>query len=339
MWAVVQHSSGGYAQFSDTDLSVYEEFFREYPNLIGFSYAEQFWGYDDPNDPLSPKWVDRISHFADLLELCNQYGGYLLVSWCGNQWSPPINPIGMLKRNPEFAEACRKYTENYLLFEKYTQTAYQLDMESICLGSYLSGYSGQYGIRYDDTGWTNPDGQHADFSMATAGAVHLEHMMLTGETMVDGPELIWTQCFKEVGSGTTNDGFTTRRWDTFPQFDNVNIDLFRKVLDGTVRIPTREEVIERTKFVVVNDVNLGNVDDIYSSPETLFEGLYSFPGNLRDNKSFFKTSGRYPTIPTVFDLDDELANSFAVQIDKIDFAAHVHHAADSDDAGFRCARN
>ncbi len=318
MWAVVQHSSGGYAQFSDTDLSVYEEFFREYPNLIGFSYAEQFWGYDDPSDPISPKWTDRIAHFANLLELCNQYGGYLIVSWCGNQWSPAINPIGMVKRNPEFAEACRKYTENYLLFEKYTQTGYQLDMESICLGSYLSGYSGQYGIRYDDTGWTDPDGEHADFSMATAGAVHLEHIMLTGETMVDGPELIWTQCFKEIGTAATNDGFTTRRWDTFPQFDNVNIDLFRKVLDGTVRIPTREEVIARTKYVVVNDVNLGNVDDIYSSPETLFEGLYSFPGNLRNNKSFFKTSGRYPTIPTVFDLDGELANSFAVQVNKSD---------------------
>ncbi len=29
MWTVIQHSSGGYAQFSDSDLTVYEEFFNE----------------------------------------------------------------------------------------------------------------------------------------------------------------------------------------------------------------------------------------------------------------------------------------------------------------------
>jgi len=98
MWAIVQPSSGGYSQFSDFDMSVYEEFYRDYPNLIGFNYCEQFWGYDSQTDPLSPVWSDRIAHFADLLELSNRYGGYLVVSWCGNQWSPNINPIGFKLR-------------------------------------------------------------------------------------------------------------------------------------------------------------------------------------------------------------------------------------------------
>jgi hypothetical protein len=255
MWATVQHASGGYAQFSDHDLTVYNELYRDYPNLIGINYAEQFWGYDDPNDPLSPKWMDRITHFANMLELSNRYGGYLIVSWCGNQWSPPINPIGMLKRCPAFAKACETYTENYLLFEKYTQESYQSDMESLCLGAYLSGYSGNYGIRYDDTGWTDATGTHANFSMATGTAVHLEHMMLTGSTMIDGPELIWTQCFRETNRQSTTNGYTKRNWESFPQFSNVTVDAFRKILDGTVRIPTREEVINRTKYVIVNDVN------------------------------------------------------------------------------------
>mgnify|MGYP002145372220 CR=1 FL=1 len=185
--AIVQPSSGGFSQFSDSDLSVYEEFYRDYPNFIGFNYAEQFWGYDSTTDPLSAKWTDRINHFADLLKLSNQYGGYLVVSWCGNQWSPNINPIAMVKRIPAFAAACRDYTENYILCEKYTQQSYQSDMESVCLGAYLSGYSGQYGIRYDDTGWTDTAGTHASFTMATAGAPVLEHGMLTGETVIDGP--------------------------------------------------------------------------------------------------------------------------------------------------------
>lgn len=315
MWAVVQHSSGGYAHFSDFDLSVYEEFYQEFPNLIGFSYAEQFWGYDDSTDPLSPAWNDRITHFANLLELSNRYGGYLVVSWCGNQWSPSINPIGMLKRNPRFAETSRKFTENYILCEKYTQQSYILDMESVCLGAYLSGYSGQYGIRYDQTGWSDPNDGN-DFILATGGAAHLEHIMLTGQTVIDAPELIWTQCFQELNTASTTEGYTERRWDIFPQFENVSVDLFRKILDGTIRIPSRQEVIDRTKMVVINDRNSGSSDEIYSTPETLFEGLYRMDddGNLKDNHSFFKKTGRYPTIPTVFQLDDEPASSFQVKV-------------------------
>lgn len=323
MWTTVQVASGGYAQLSDFDLSVYEEFFKDYPNFIGFNYAEQFWGYDDPNDKLSPKWMDRMTHFANLLKVCNKYGGYLIVSWCGNQWSPPINPIGMMKRNPAFAASCEKYTENYILCEKYTQQSYQSDMESICLGSYLSGYSGNYGTRYDDTGWTDPTGEHKNFTMATAGAVHLEHCMLTGATVIDGPELIWTQCFRETNRKSTTDGYSMRDWETFPQFNNVSVDIFRKIIDGTIRIPSRHEVIDRTKYVIINDVNTGSGNDMYSTPQTLFEGLYRMDGDgsYENNKNFFKKTGRYPTIPTVYNLDDEIAKSFEFQVKRSDYSS------------------
>lgn len=164
VWAMIQPSSGGFSHFSDFDLTVYEEFYRDYPNLIGFNYCEQFWGYDSTTDPLSARWTDRINHFANLLELSSRYGGYLVVSWCSNRWSPNINPIAMLKRVPAFAAACRQYTQNYILCEKYTQQSYLYDMESLCLGAYLSGYSGQYGIRYDVTGWTDANGDHSNFT-------------------------------------------------------------------------------------------------------------------------------------------------------------------------------
>lgn len=323
MWAVVQLASGGFAQFSDFDLSVYEEFYNDYPNLIGFNYAEQFWGYDDANDPLSPKWSDRMAHLANMLELGNRYGGYLVVSWCGNQWSPSINPIGMLKRTPAFVEASEMYSDNYILFEKYTQQSYQSDMESLCLGAYLSGYSGNYGIRYDSSGWTDVDGENTNFTMASGGAPHLEHIMLTGQTVIDGPELIWTQCFRETERKKTTNGYFMRNWETFPQFNNVTVDIFKKILDGTIRIPSRQEIIDRTKFVIINDDNMGNSDNIYSSPETLFEGLYRMDGdgNLRNNKTFFKKTGRYPTVPTVFKLYDDVANSFDYKIKRSDFSS------------------
>ncbi len=330
MWAMIQPSSGGFTQFPDGEMEVFEEFYRDYPNLIGFNYCEQFWGYDDPSDPLSPAWTDRFKHLAELLKMSRRYGGYVTVSWCGNQWSPPINPIGMLKRVPEFEEACRSYTENFILCEKYTQQSYQHDMESLTLGYYLSGYSGNYGIRYDDTGWTNVDGVHDDFILSTGGAPHLEHAMLTGQTVIDGPELIWRENFRETSRVITTDGYSARNWETFPQFDNFSIDLFRKILDGTARIPTREEVVARTKVAIINDVNSGNPDAIYSTPASLFEGLYQMDstGNLRENYTFFKKTGRYPTIPTVYALDDELAKSFEVQVLKSDYESKWPTVAD-----------
>ena len=319
MWSCVQIASGGIAHLPDDDLTLYDEFFRDYPHFLGFNYAEQFWGFDDVNWV----WEKRMTHFADLLQMSNKYGGYLFVSLCWNRWGQSLNPIGMLKRVPEFAEACRKYTENYVVFDKHTQAGFLSDREGMSLGAYLSGYAGQYGIRYDGTGWTGPDPDADDnaWTTATGTAPHLEHMLLTGLTVMDGPELIWTEDFYETNRKNIDNGYQTRNWAKFPQFDNEYMDLFRKVIDGTVRIPTREEVINRTKYVIIHDVNLGSSDDIYSSPETLYEGLYRMDsdGSWADNKSFFKKTGRYPTIPTVFDLDGDLANSFEYQIKKSEY--------------------
>jgi hypothetical protein len=324
MWAVVQVASGGMTQFSDNDLSVYQELYRDYPNLIGFNYAEQFWGFGKLGDPVSASWISRMNHLTKLLELSDRYGGYLIVSWCGNQYTPVINPIGMLKRVPAFATACQKYAKNYILCEKYTTVSYQHDMESLTLGAYLSGYSGNHGIRYDNTGWTDSTGTHtlSSFTMGTMAAPVLEHVMLTGQTVIDGPELIFTQCFKETDVLNTTNGYFTRNWQTFPQFNNVSVDLFRKVLDGTVRIPSRQEVIDRTKVVIVNDVSSGTNDQVYSSPETLFDGLYRMDasGNYSNNRNFFKKTGRYPAIPTVYQLTDSAANLFQVKVNKSVYA-------------------
>jgi hypothetical protein len=319
MWAMVQCASGGYARFSDLDLTQSEEFFRNYPNFLGFNYAEQFWGFDEA-DPLSSKWSDRMNHFADLLQLSNKYGGYLVVSWCGNEWGQSINPIGMLKRNAAFASACQRFNQNYILCDKYTQAGYLNDQESLCLGAYVSGYSGQYGIRYDGTGWTDAVGLNQNFTLATGIAPHLEHLLLNGATVIDGPEIIWTECFKSMGTSTTVDGFTRRNWTTFQHFDNIQVDMFRKILDGTIRIPEKREVINRTGYVVVNDVASGTDNEVYCSPQTLFDGLYAMNGesNYQYNHSFFKKSGRYPTIPTVYKLNvsDSLSNTFRYPLNK-----------------------
>lgn len=334
VWAMIQQASGGIHHFpeysQDNDMKVWEEFYRDYPNFLGFNFAEQFWGFDDPNDPYSASWADRITTFTKLMEMSHKYGGYLLMSWCGAYYGAGINPVAIFKRNAAFASICSQYPQNFILCEKFTSRYGFYDIESTSLGAYLSGFSGQYGIRFDETGWTGLDGESdgdADdsFPVAAGTAPVLEHVMLTGQTVIDGPELIMNQCSREISTGTTSDGYTTRQWEFFPQFYNVSMDMFRKVLDGTVRILNRQEVIDRTKLVVVNDVSSGSDQDKYSAPMSLFDGLYrndtfSDPNLMLWNRSWFKKTGRYPAIPTVYQLADDKSNSFQVKVNKSAYA-------------------
>lgn len=330
VWAMVQPSSGGFSHFKDVSLysqfegddkvRVYDEFFREYPNFLGFNYCEQFWGYDDQ---FSVSWLQRVAHWTQLLKLTHKYGGYLVVSFCGNTWSANIDPIALVKRNPDFAQVAKLCPENFIMCEKYTTQTGFFNVESMCLGTWLSGFAGQYGIRFDQCGWTEEVGQNGDkdFPPAAGALPIIEHVMLTGQTIIDGPELIWQQCFTETGVVSVGNGYQSRNWECFPQFININIDMFRKIIDGTIRIPSRQEVIDRTKFVILQDVYSGDDNAQYCAPKNLYEGLYlrDDDGNLWDNKCYFKKTGRYPTIPVVFELCDEAANSFAYKINQSGF--------------------
>lgn len=327
-WAMIQPASGGPCHFpdygvdEDLENTIFGEFFREYPNFLGFNYCEQFWGYDGVEFPYAPSAQDRYRHFANLLELTNKYGGYLVVSWCGNQWSPGINPIAMLKEIPEWEEACANYSENFILCEKYTQHSYIRDMESLVLGTWLAGYCGNFGIRYDETGWTG--GTTDDYTMSTGLPIYFERMVLNGATVIDGPELTPQDCILEGDAAETEDGFTTRTWYNTDAFDNVAMDSFMKMIDGTFRIPTRDEVIDRTKVIIVNDVTNGDIDAKYSTPVDLFKGLYETEndGGLRDNYDLYKSTGRYPTIPMSHTLSNDLSYDFEIVVNKSEYKTY-----------------
>lgn len=351
VWCMVQPASGGQCHLPDYDSSgnivnfpnknefvahadddyentIYAEFFRDYPNFIGFNYSEQFWGFETESFPVTP--VQRYQHFAKLLQLCNKYGGYLNINWCANYWSAPLNPIAMLKRCPEWKSACEKYSANLQLEEKYTQSSFIQDVESEVLGAYLSGYCGNFGVRYDETGWTDSNysgsGQASkdQYRQTTGLPIHLERMAFNGATIIDGPELVWADDFGETWGGKKDsEGYTCRDWFIRDQYVNPTLDFFRKVIDGTVRIPTRQEVIDRTKVVAIQDVNSGSDHDKYSTYPSLFEGLYRMPtdGNLDKNRNLYKSTGRYPTIPTVYALRDDIAKSFKVQIKQSEMAS------------------
>ena len=350
IWCMIQPSSGSQCHFPDYDSSgnmvsfpnkgnfvshadadyentIYAEFFRNYPNFIGFNYCEQFWGFEQDDFPIT--CPQRYQHFASLLKLCNKYGGYLDISWCGNEWSPNINPLAMLKQVPSWEEACRNYSQNLILEEKYTQASYIADVESLVYGYYVSGYCGNFGIRYDETGWTDSTwsgtgpSSKDQFNQATGLPIYLERMVKNGATVIDGPELVTVDDFKETYGYTDSEGYHVRDWAMYDQFQNVPMDFMRKIVDGSIRIPTREEVIENTKVAIIHDVNSGWNDDKYSTYPSLFEGLYRMngDGNLKDNHNLYKSTGRYQTIPTVYALRDNLAKSIPVQVKQSQIAS------------------
>ena len=324
MWFSCQFSSGGYVHVPDDDMATYEYFFKQFPNFLGWNFAEQFWGFDEP-DKASASSEGRWELFARLVEMSHKYGGFLTISWCGQGYHYNTNPIAELKRCPQFLRVCQKYPEAILFLYKYTAGGDYYCAESTCFGPFISGLTKNYGVRYDTCGWDDAlstlygEGHGMSVPGAAGIGTVMEQTCINGATVWDGPELTWQECFHEL-EGTTIDGYQQRNWEHLPNLDGVWIDVFRQILNGTMYIPTREEVVGETKVVVVNDVNTGIEEEMYATWPDLYDGLYrqDDPMNvntwLGDNFCYFKSTGRYRAIPMVTDLYDDLARQIPVQV-------------------------
>ena len=328
LWFTCQPASGGHTHIQDNDLETFEYFYKRFPNFLGWNYAEQFWGFDEAGDRSSSTQASRIALFAKLVPMAHKYGGFLTVSFCGNVWSHPLNPIGMLKRNKDLMDACKQYPEAILWLYKYTTSSCFYNNESVTFGPFISGLAKNYGVRYDNCGWNGAlgallgDGHGSKYPIAAGIGTVMEQTAVNGGAVWDGPELIWTADFQNLNN-TTVSGYSRRNWGTFPGFDNAWIDMFRKIIDGTLRIPSREEVVENTKIVVINNVTSGNDEQKYAAWGDLYDGLYKQTdpfnrgnGQWMDNFCYFKSTGRYAAIPIVTGLYDDAANAIPVKVNK-----------------------
>lgn len=319
VWATIQTASGYKQALPDTHTpgDIYEYFYKTYPNFVGYNYAEQCWGF-----PSEAHFDERLRLFADLMMLGKKYGGYLIQSNAQTMNQPQFNAIAMLKRSRSFRAACKLYPEHYITLEKYTTSRGFYDVESACLGTFLSGYAGNYGIRFDDCGWTYWGARSKKHFPDALGIIPtIEHAIFTGQTVVDGPELTWTIAIGGDGVLRKDDGYRSKNFKLFPNFSNNNLDFFRKAIDGSFRIPTREEVIERTKVIFVNDATTGDNRNKYSTERTLFTGLYAVDGEWDNNNNWTKRTGRYPTIPTTFMIGADETGGFDVVVNKANFNA------------------
>jgi hypothetical protein len=312
IWATIQPASGYFCNFSDTALDDYEYFYK-YPNFLGWNFAEQNWGF-----PTLQDYITRLDLFTNLLKIANKYGGYLMVSNflpLGNN----SNAVGKLKMLPSFTAACKAYKENNVVLDKFTSSSGYYDNESGNLGTYLSGYCGNYGIRFDECGWTTST--TTVFPESSGSVAVLEHFMLTGATITDGPELTWAQAIKQVSAVTnSSDGYTSKKFEVYDQFSNISIDNFRKIIDGTVPILSKEEVIARTKIAFVNDINDGDGWATCNTSQSLFTGLYAMDGEWSENKTWFKKTGRYPSIPMVINGGEYETGAFDTVVFKSKYA-------------------
>ena len=124
--------------------ATYEYFFKRYPNFLGWNFAEQFWGFNETDNPASANDVERIALFAKLVEMSHNYGGLLTISFCGNIWSHHLNPVGMLKRNADLMQASKDYPEAILWLYKYTTSSCFYNNESVCFGPFVAGLTKNY---------------------------------------------------------------------------------------------------------------------------------------------------------------------------------------------------
>ena len=342
MWFTCQPASGGHTHIQDNDLETFEYFFKHFPNFLGWNYAEQFWAFGDAGDLSSMTKSSRWNLFADLVEMSHRYGGFLTVSWCGGIYHFDTDPIAELKSEPRFLEACKKYPEAMLFLYKYTHCSSFYNNESVCFGPFISGLTKNYGVRYDNCGWNDmttkiyldkhPEisSQYGDKAFDKAGELKkmkypgaagigtvMEQTCVNGGAVWDGPELIWTEDFQNLGD-TNVDGYTRRNWGTFDNFKGIWLDMWRKIMDGTMYIPTREEVVQKTQAVIIHDA-----DNDFKVPDALYDGLYKVndPGNRGDgrwenNLWYLKSTGRYGAIPMVTGLYDDVANKIKVQVKK-----------------------
>ena len=329
IWFSCQPASGGHTHIQDDDMVTFEYFFKQFPNFLGWNYAEQFWGFDESGDLSSSTQTSRWALFARLVEMSHKYGGFLTVSFCGNIWSHPLNPLGEMKRTPALLEACRKYPEAILWLYKYTTSSCFYNNESVTFGPFISGLAKNYGVRYDNCGWNGAmdallgEGHGKKYPAAAGIGTVMEQTSVNGGAVWDGPELTWREeCFHEVGQSTV-DGYKRRNWQRFPNFNGVWLDMFRQIINGTMYIPTREEVVEKTKVVIINDINNGSDEDKYATWGDLYDGLYKQTdpfnrgnGQWMNNYCYFKSTGRYGAIPMVTGLYDDAAKQIPVQVKK-----------------------
>src|SRR5205823_1486167 len=120
VWCMFQCASGDANTMNNLNIADYETLYQKYPNLIGFAFAEQNYGFVTTSSQFGPSsFSDRLELFAQLLQLGNKYGCFLysseMQSSGGNRG---FNMMAKLKGNLDFRNATVTYLTNFIIGDK-----------------------------------------------------------------------------------------------------------------------------------------------------------------------------------------------------------------------------
>lgn len=216
---------------------------QQYSVLIGFNAAELYnsiswYGATEGN---------HSQYIADVLNMVSNYGGYFY--WTDtNVFGTNGTMMDWIQNNANLITAMRNHKENVIISykESYTESS----TEGLALGLFLAGLAGNWGISSDWWRW-ELNGNEEVFGSVHSGDSAWQQTLSYPEAMY-GMDLV-----RSVSEGATVFNFEGGYYSTAnngrqtPILTSIVQPLFEKLLDGTIHIPSRQEVLDKNQFAYI----------------------------------------------------------------------------------------
>ena len=280
---MVQAINGETKNSTAIPISWFEGLMQNYTALKGFNAAELY---------NSVPWYgqaegDHSQYLADLLNMTSQYGGQFVWSDT-NIFSTNGTVLDWIQNNTNLINAMRAHKDNFSFIYKESYTDRTTD--SVGLGLFLAGLAGNWGTSSDwwhwqlagygelFGGWNNANSYWKQIFTFPESMYVMDMIRAASEgATVFKSEAGWYS--------TSNQGRLT------PGYVNATLPYLNKIIDGSIRIPTRAEVLAKNKFAYIG--------------RPAFNVPY-----VSDYSQIFMKTGRYgiiPLLPTNLNVS-ELAN-------------------------------
>ncbi|GMQ58872.1 hypothetical protein AN1V17_32680 [Vallitalea sediminicola] len=254
-------------------ISFLEELIQKYSCVIGLNGAELY---------NSIKWYgesegNHSQYLADLVNMVSNYDAYFM--WTDtNIFGTNGTIIDWIENNQNLINALRTHRDNFIMI--YKESYGSLNTDSVLLGLWLSGLASNWGISSDWWHW-QVDGYQKLFGEPRTLFTGGWKMPLTW------PESLYVSSILRGMSEGATCFFSEASFYSVslhgkhtPAFTNAIMPLWSKIIDGTYKIPSKQEVLDKNKFTYVGNTG-------YSVP---YESPYS---------NLYMSNGRYGIIPVI----------------------------------------
>lgn len=281
------------------------QMYEQYPNMLGVAYSENH----------ASVWQNhggyRSEEIASKLELSAEYGGYVIFADTNNYDEYMESTL----KNPFLMEAAKKYRDNFIIMPKYTSQwspAGYNSYQSVAMGTWLSGYAGNWGSLIDSWQWWDlyyyNDPFRENRVERLGGGEECRHPF-------SFPELNYPiRMISESNSGAAVFSFEHPFYSTAiarnenepayttPAFDHAIVQAMDTIIANHSQ--TRDEVMSRTK--VAYDAGKGTLNKTAEAGVNLIKALYG-DGNLyhkgdrtdENEMLMMQLTGRYGIIPSI----------------------------------------